>query len=157
MGEIVRNGTLFIDNLEFFMKRLILTLDEVDREVFISGSLENIIYKTILDSILNSKQGKNCSIIIPFVTSSGIISRNYINKIIANGGHVRINSQFRKDIIIIGNNAFILSFSSKYNKQSGIKTYFESCIQTDNEEVVEMVCESFMSGWKDSLPLGNEG
>jgi hypothetical protein len=156
MKSLVMYGTQFVDSLENFMKVLTVTLEEKDIKIFVSGTFDNIIYKTILDKIINSCHSKDCKIIIPFVTSSGIISRSYINKICNNGGNVRINSQFRKNIIIIGNKAFVLSFSGKYNKQYGIKTHFECCIQTDEVAVVEKIRGSFMNGWQDSLPLVNE-
>ncbi|MEG0771891.1 hypothetical protein [Clostridium sp.] len=156
MDEIVIYNTQFVDSLENFMKILAMALAEKDIRVLVSGTFDNIVYKTILDKILNSSHIRDCKIIIPLVTSSGVISRSYINKICNNGGNIRINSQFRKNIVVIGNKAFVLSFSGKYNKQYGIKTHFECCIQTDEVEVVEKICESFMIGWQDSLPLVNE-
>lgn len=156
MDEVVLYNTQFVDSLDNFMAILAMALKANNIKILISGAFDNVIYKTILDKILNSCHIKECKIIIPFVTSSGVISRAYINKICNSGGNIRINSQFRKNIIVIGDKAFVLSFSGKYNKQYGMKAHFECCIQTDEVHVVEKICESFMVGWQESLPLMNE-
>ena len=147
--------TRFIENLNEFIEALNVALENQDIEVIVSGAFDNRIYKTILDKVIDNSNVKDCKIIIPFINSSGIISRAYINKVYRSGGNFRVNSQFRKSFIVIGNQVFVLSFSTKYNSQEGIKSYFECCIQTEEPEIVEKICKSFMNKWEQSVPLVN--
>jgi hypothetical protein len=146
----------FISDLSDFIERILAILEnEIDCQIFISGTFDNMVYKNILDKILKGSGLKNCKMIIPYVTSSGIISRAYINKICGQGGQVRLNSKFKNNIIVVGSNVFVLSFSSKYTKEVGLKSNFECCVQTNHSETVKNVCETFMAMWDKGLPLAN--
>lgn len=149
------SNTQFIDNIDQFIQVVMVALENIGVEILISGVFDNETYKKIFDNIINNSNIKDCKIIIPYVTSSGIISRMYINKLFKNGSKVRINSQFRKNLIVIGKHAFVLFFSPKYNKQDGVKFQFEYCMQTEEQEVVEKIRESFVDKWQYSIPLVN--
>jgi hypothetical protein len=146
----------FISDLSEFIERILSMLEsEIDCQVFISGTFDNKVYKDILDKILKAGNLENCKIIIPYVTSSGIISRSFIDKICEKGGQVRLNSKFKNNLIIVGSSAFILSFSSKYTKENGLKSNFECCVLTNYNETVNNVYETFMNAWDKGLPLTN--
>ncbi|WP_069998050.1 hypothetical protein [Cellulosilyticum sp. I15G10I2] len=93
--------------------------------------------------------------IIPYITNSGIISRSYINKVSQKDVDFRVNSQFRKSLIVIGNQVFLLSFSAKYSKSDGLRSHFECCMQIDVTEVVSKILDHFNEKWQQSVPLVN--
>jgi len=83
------------------------------------------------------------------------MSRQYINKLCKVSGNIRSNSQFRSNLIVIGNVAFILNFSAKYHKEEGMKYNFECAIKVENLDTVSDIRNSFMEKWNHSLPLVN--
>jgi hypothetical protein len=151
-------GTQYIGELADFTELIMYLLEsEINLQILISGAFDNVIYKDILDMVLRFRKAKNCRLIIPYVTSSGVISRPYINKISENGGQIRINSQFKKNLLVIGRYVFLISFSNKYNSSYGVKTKFEYSIITDQVSVVNAIQNDFMDMWNESLPLMTNG
>jgi hypothetical protein len=152
----MKSSIQFITDLNKLKEEIFALLSsETDSDILISGTFDNLIYKHILDEILKNCAIKNCRIIIPYVTSSGIISRPYINKISNLGGQIRHNGKFKTNIIVIGKYVFILSFSSKFSKEYGIKSEFECCIETDDEGTLENIYDTFTNMWNKGLPLIN--
>jgi hypothetical protein len=155
-GELMSicNCIQYIDDIELFVQRIQALLKEEEHAtILVAGNFDNLAYKQLLDKLLISRHIKNCKIVIPYVTNSGIISRSYINRIFNNGGEIRINSKFRNNLIVIGRHAFILSFSCKYNKEYGTKTYFECCVETNAPEAVDKIKSTLLSLWIESLPI----
>lgn len=151
-------GTQYIGEIADFTELIMYLLEsEVNLQILMSGAFDNGIYKDILDMVLKFRKVNNCRLIIPYVTSSGAISRPYINKIAENGGQVRINSQFKKSLLVIGRYAFLMSFSNKYNSSYGVKTKFEYSIITDEVNTVNAIQNDFMDMWNQSLPLTTNG
>jgi hypothetical protein len=150
---IIKN-TGFISDLNQFLKTVCHLIDtKIDSEILVAGTFDNIVHKNVLDKILSSRNAKTSKIIIPYVTSNGAISRPYLNKICTGGGQVRINSQFKKDLLVVGEYAFVLSFSYKYSRAYGIKTNFECCMLTSDPETVGEIRKSFLEKWNESFPL----
>lgn len=150
MGKVI----LYIDQVEELKEYInnLLNTEEVS-EVLILGTFDNEIYQAIIESALETENIKKAKIIIPMVGRNGIVSRNYINKICTAGGHMKINSKYRNNMVVIGGYALILSFSSKYYHDGSSKLNFESCIVTNDEEVVKKVSIKFNDIWNYSLPL----
>lgn len=147
-------GPQYISNLSEFMELIMHLLEsEINLQILISGTFENVLYKDILDMILKYKKVKNCRLIIPYITSSGAISRHYINKLSSEGGQVRINSHFKKSLLVIGEYALLLSFSHKYHSSYRVRTKFECGVLTDDINIVEAIKNDFMNKWNESLPL----
>jgi hypothetical protein len=126
-----------------------------DTDIFIAGTFDSFAYREILNRLLNINNLSKCKMIIPYISKNGIASRTFTNKIIIKGGEVRLNSRFNNNLIIIDNNAFVLSFNQKYNPGYGMKSSFESCILTNADKVINDVKEIFMNNWHNSLPLNN--
>lgn len=151
-------GTQYIGELTEFTELVMRLLEnEINLPIFIAGTFDNNIYRQILDIILDCKKINNCRLIIPYVTSSGVISRPYINKLYANGGQVRINSHFKKSLLLIGGYVCLLSFSYKYQSSFGMKTKFEGCMLTDDISTVKQIQDDFIQIWNESLPLTVNG
>jgi len=149
------SDTKFITEQNQLLDILTLTLVDTKLEILISGNFDNIIYKKLFDTILKSNNLRECKIIIPYISSTGIMSRQYINKLCKVSGNIRSNSQFRSNLIVIGNVAFILNFSAKYHKEEGMKYNFECAIKVENLDTVSDIRNSFMEKWNHSLPLVN--
>lgn len=144
----------YIENLEEFKE----CIDEVinaenDCRILIAGTFENEVYKEVVEKALMSGKIRASRIIIPMVGKNGLVSRNYINKICSVGGQIKLNSKYKNNIIIIGNYAFIISFSSKYSSDTGIRYNFECCIVTNELHTVEKIGSKFDDIWNHSLPL----
>jgi hypothetical protein len=155
---LLTSGTQYIGEIAEFTELVMYLLEsEINLQILISGTFDNGVYKDILDMVLKNRRVKNCRLIIPYVTSSGAISRPYINKISENGGQVRINSQFKKSLLVIGRFAFLLSFSSKYYSSYGLKTKFEYSMLTDDVNTVQTIQKDFIDMWNESLPLAMSG
>ncbi|MEK6264597.1 MAG: hypothetical protein N2B06_07500 [Clostridium sp.] len=147
----------FITDLEDLVQRLLITLDnKIDNHILISGTFDHELFKKLLKLLLDNNMINKCKILMPFVSNSGILSRVYINKIISAGGKIRITSMFRKNLIIIGNDVFILSLSSRYLKDLGIKSNFECAVQTDDRNTINYITEAFEKIWDKSLPIAND-
>jgi hypothetical protein len=152
--SIVIAGTQYIGDLSEFLESVInLLKDDISMQIFISGAFDTALYKEIMDMLLKFKKVNNCRLIIPYVTSTGAISRPYINKLSANGGQVRINSHYKKNLLVLGSHAFLLSFSNKYHSSYGFKTKFECSMLTEDGIAVQKIRDDFMSVWAESLPL----
>lgn len=149
------SDTKFIIEQNQLLDFLTKTLVDTKLEILISGNFDNIIYKKLLDTILKSNNLTECKIIIPYISSTGIMSRQYINKFCKVSGNIRSNSQFRSNLIVIGNVAFILNFSAKYHKEEGMKFHFECAIKVEDLDTVTDIRNSFMEKWNHSLPLVN--
>lgn len=125
-------------------------------EIFISGEFDNMVYREILNKIRNCTNLKACKIIIPYIPRHGVISRPNLNKICQAGCQVRINSRFNKNVILIGENAAVISLGHKYTKENGIKNYFSCSMVTNDSNAVEKIKKTFMNAWHGSMPLVNE-
>jgi predicted transcriptional regulator len=144
----------YVENLDEF-KGIINDMlgDENDNRIMIAGTFDNEVYKEIVEKVLTSGNTKNSRIVIPMVGKNGLVSRNYINKICSSGGQIKINSKYKNNIIVIGEYVFIMSFSSKYSSDGGIKVVFECCVVTNERITVEKICSRFNEIWNHSLPL----
>ncbi|NLZ48071.1 MAG: hypothetical protein GX895_04655 [Clostridiales bacterium] len=140
-----------VEELKEYIEKLLRK--EAVSEVLISGTFDNEVYQEIIERTLITDNIKKSKIIIPMVGRNGIVSRNYINKICSAGGHMKINSKYRSNIVVIGNYALILSFSSKHYHNGTIKVNFEYCVVTNDEEVVKKITNKFNDIWNYSLPL----
>lgn len=153
----MENSTIFINDFDSLNEKILYILDnEDDSEVLVSGVFDNFSYKKILNTVLSSKKTRKNKIIIPYISGSGIISRAYINKICVSKSELRANSQFKNNIIVVGNHVFVLSFSYKHDKEYGVKTIFECCILTNDPNAVEATRNSFQAAWDKGFPLSND-
>jgi hypothetical protein len=157
MGEIyMENNVQFISDLSEFLQRVLVMINNgMDYEILISGTFDHSLFKEILDKLLENNKINKCKILIPYVMSSGIVSRGYMNKICKSGGEIRMNSKFRKNLIVVGKEVFVLSLSSQYVKDIGIKSNFECAVQTDDSKTVNGICETFEKIWDKGLPIVN--
>jgi thymidine kinase len=150
----MENAIFFIDQIEElrdYVKELLRK--ETINEILISGRFDNEVYQEIIDSVLLTDKINKLKIIIPMVGRKGVVSRSYINKICRTGGHMKINSKYRNNIVIIGEYTLIISFCSKHHHNSFNKLNFESCVVTNAKEVVEKITNKFNQIWKHSLAL----
>ncbi|MBU3142930.1 hypothetical protein [Clostridium sp. CF012] len=144
----------FITDLEDLLQIILITLNnENDYHILISGTFDHELFKKLLKTLVDKNKINKCKILMPYVSNSGILSRVYINKISKAGGEIRITSMFRKNLIVIGNQVFILSLSSRYLKDLGIKSNFECAIQTDDSNTINYINETFEKIWDKSLPI----
>lgn len=140
-----------VEELKEYIKSLLNK--EVISEVLISGTFDNEVYQEIIERVLITDYIKKAKIIIPMVGRNGIVSRSYINKICSSGGHMKISSKYKNNIVVVGDYALVLSFSSKYYHDGSTKVNFESCVATNDGEVVKKIIVKFNDIWKHSLPL----
>lgn len=152
----MENNIKFVTDLGEFLQSVLATINsEVHYQILISGTFDHPLFKEILNKLLGNEKIDKCKILIPYVSSSGVISRGFISKISDSGGEIRMNSMFRKNLIVIGKEAFILSLSSKYMKDLAVKSNFECAVQTDDSKTVNYICETFQKVWDKSLPISN--
>lgn len=152
----MENTIQFITDINSFIDLVLSMLENIgDTDIFIAGTFDSFIYRDILNKLVNINSLNKCKIIIPYISKNGIASRTFTNKIINRGGAVRLNSRFNNNLIVIGNNAFVLAFNQKYNPGYGMKSNFESCIVTNDNKVLNDITEVFMNNWHNSLPLNN--
>jgi hypothetical protein len=153
-GVCMESCIHYIENLEEFKGYVSDVLRiENDYQMLIAGTFDNEVYKEVVEKALVNGTIKNSKIIIPMVGKNGLVSRSYINKICSVGGQIKINSKYKNNIIVIGGYAFIISFSSKYSSDTGIKFTFECCIATNEHCTVEKIKNKFNEIWNYSLPL----
>ncbi|MBK5240021.1 hypothetical protein [Clostridium sp.] len=147
----------FITDLEDLEQRILTALNnENDYKILISGTFDHELFKKLLKLLVDNNNINKCRILMPYVSNSGILSRVYINKIGDVGGKIRITSMFRKNLIVIGTQVFILSLSSRYLKDLGVKSNFECAVQTDDSNIINSINETFEKVWDKSLPIMNE-
>lgn len=153
----MQSSAVFISDLVQLKEQILSILAvENNSEVLLSGMFDNFSLKEILDSVLSSKNTSNYKIIIPYILGRGIMSRAYINKVCMSKNELRINSRFKPNLLVIGNHAFILSFSYRYNKQCGMKMFFECCVMTDDSTAVEDIKKVFQSAWDEGFSLSKD-
>lgn len=144
----------FITDLEDLAQRILITLNnENDYEILISGTFDHELFKDLLKTLAKDNKINKCKILMPYIGSTGILSRVYINKISNAGGEIRITSMFRKNLIVIGTQVFILSLSSRSLKDLGIKSNFECAVQTDDSNTINYINETFYKIWDKSLTI----
>ena len=144
----------FISDQEHF-KNLVSSMLESDghSEIFISGAWDMNLYKVLIDKIVETNYSKKCKILVPNITSNKGIYKSHINKIHKHGGVVKINSLFNNSIVVIGDTAFVVSFSCKVNKDNSIKNCFECCMITKCQDTVNKIKEILIDRWNRSFPL----
>ncbi len=147
----------FITDLEDLEQRILTTLNnQNDYTILISGTFDHELFKKLLKMLVDNNKINKCRILMPYVSNSGILSRVYINKISNLGGKIRITSMFRKNLIVIGTQVFILSLSARCLKDLGIKSNFECAVQTDDSNIIKSINETFQKVWDKSLPIVND-
>ncbi|KPU45722.1 hypothetical protein OXPF_09550 [Oxobacter pfennigii] len=147
----------YISDINQFKEAVLSILgDSIVPEILISGIYTRMILGDIIDKIIEMNNGDKCKIIISNIINREGLSKSQIRKLYTQGGKIKINSNASNNIIIIGNNAFVLSYSYKYNRENGPRTSFESCILTDCSSVVDKVKEVFLEKWGRSFPLAVE-
>lgn len=144
----------FVTDLVEFLQTILVTISsEFQNQIFICGTFDHSLFKKITDTLLEYNKINTCKILIPHIASTGIASRSYINKLSNFGGEIRLNSTFRKNLIVIGKEAFILSLSSKYVQDQVIKSNFDCAVHTDDVKTVKYIYELFEETWDKSLPI----
>lgn len=152
----MENTIQFIADLNSFINLVLSMLENIsDVDVLISGTFDSVAYRDILNGIIAINNLNKCKMIIPYISKNGVISRTYTNKIIDNGGEVRLNSRFNNNLLIIGDTAFTITFNQKYKPGYGMKSSFESCIVTNFNNTVNDIKSFFMNNWHNSLPINN--
>ena len=147
----------FINDLDDLVQKILIALNtENDCEILISGTFDHELFKKLLSILMDNNKINKCKILMPYISNSGVLSRVHINKISRAGGYIRITNMFRKNLIVIGNQVFILSLSSRYLKDLGIKSNFECAVQTDDSHTNNYVNEIFGEIWDKSLPIVSE-
>ena len=144
----------FITDLEDLAQKILITLNnENDYQILISGTFDHELFKDLLKTLVKDNKINKCKILMPYISNTGILSRVYINKISNAGGEIRITSMFRKNLIVIGTQVFILSLSSRSFKDLGIKSNFECAVQTDDCNTINYINETFYKIWDKSLTI----
>lgn len=152
----MENTIQFIADLNSFINLALSMLDNLsDVDILIAGTFNSFVYRDILNRVIALNNLSRCKMIIPYISKNGMVSRTYTNRIIDNGGEVRLNSRFNNNILVIGDNAFVISFNQKYNPGYGMKSSFESCVVTNFSSAVNDIKNVFMNNWHNSLPLSN--
>lgn len=150
----MRSTVQFITDLEDLVQRILIALNnENDCQILISGTFDHELFKKLLTMLVENNKINKCKILMPYVSNSGVLSRVHINKISKAGGYIRITNMFRKNLIVIGNQVFILSLSSRYLKDLSIKSNFECAVQTDDSNTINNINETFEKIWDKSLPI----
>lgn len=150
----MENTIQFIADLNSFINLALSMFENIrDVDVLISGTFDSIVYRDILNRLVAINNLGGCKMIIPYIAKNGMVSRNYTNKIIDAGGEVRLNSRFNNNLLVIGDNAFILTFNQKYKPGFGMKNSFESCVVTNYKNAVGDIKKVFMNNWHNSLPI----
>ncbi|MCJ7691676.1 MAG: hypothetical protein MUO60_20525, partial [Clostridiaceae bacterium] len=126
-----------------------------DYKILITGTFDHELFKKLLKLLVDNNKIKKCRILMPYISCSGILSRVYIKKISNVGGKIRLTSVFRKNLIVIGTQVFILSLSARCIKELGIKSNFECAVQTDDSNIINSINETFDNVWDKSLPIEN--
>jgi hypothetical protein len=156
-GIFMGSKVQFITDLEDLEQRILTTLNnQNDCKILISGTFDHELFKKLIKMLVYNNKINKCRILMPYVSNSGILSRVYINKISNVGGKIRITSMFRKNLIVIGNQVFILSLSARCLKDFGIKSNFECAVQTDDSNTINYINETFEKIWDKSLPIAND-
>jgi hypothetical protein len=144
----------YISSFDDFKRALFSALEApVDSEVLISGAWGHTMYSGMISSIIGGGNMNKCSIIIPNILNHGTLSRQVINKIVRLGGRVCINSSFTNNFVIIDRQVFVVSFTSKYDRDSGITSTFEGCLRAHSRDAADEIRMLFMDKWNKSLPL----
>lgn len=150
----MENTIQFIADLNSFINIVLSMLDNIsDVDILIAGTFDSFAYRDILNRIVALNNLSKCKMIIPYISKNGIVSRTYTNKIIDDGGEVRLNSRFNNNLLVIGDTAFVITFNQKYKPGYGMKISFESCVVTNFNEAVETIKKVFMNNWHNSLPI----
>lgn len=144
----------FVTDLVEFLQTVLVTINsEFHNQIFICGTFDHSLFKIITDMLLEHNKINTCKILIPHIASTGIASRSYINKLSNFGGEIRLNSTFRKNLVVIGKDAFILSLSSRYVQGQVIKSNFDCAVHTNDIKTVNHIYELFEEIWGKSLPI----
>jgi hypothetical protein len=144
----------YISSFDDFKETLFSALGApVDSEILISGAWGRTMYMGMISNIINGGNMGKCSIIIPNILNHGTLSRQVINRIVRLGGRVSINSSFTNYLIIIDRQVFVVSFTSKYDRDSGITNTFEGCLRAHSRDAADEIRMLFMDKWNKSLPL----
>jgi hypothetical protein len=125
-------------------------------EILIMGNWDGIIYKKIIEEVMNNNNADKMRIIISNLLSKGTLSLSLINKIVRNGGMVGINNSSRNNIIIIDDKAYVASYTNRYNGELGYRNHFECCLLTDCESTVNEIKKLFTEKWDKSFPFASD-
>jgi len=136
------------------LKHLLLSaIENYDgNEILLSGYWDSMIYKKIIEKILQNCSCHNCKIIIPSISKNKPISGVDIDRIIGFGGKINVDSNNNSNFFIIGHDAFILSSSRNTGRRTS-KNRFEYCIYARSEEVTGQIKRLFDMMWSRSFPL----
>lgn len=122
-------------------------------DIYISGIWTKALHERVLTIIHEKHCSSYCRIIIPKLLFKGDMSLTLLRSICKSDGQVRVNNSVTNNLLLIGGNAFILSFSSRLNSLNILKTNFECAIMTDAEEVVQKLKSQFNNSFENSVPF----
>ena len=105
-------------------------------DIMVSGVWTKSIYEDIIGLIMDKQFSSTCRVIIPKLLFKGNISLTLLRNLCKAEGQVRVNNLMTNNVLMIGECAFILSFSSRLNSFNMLSTAFECSVMTDKAEIV---------------------
>ena len=120
-------------------------------DIMISGVWTKSIYEDIIGLIMDKQFSSTCRVIIPKLLFKGNISLTLLRNLCKAEGQVRVNNLMTNNVLMIGECAFILSFSSRLNSFNMLSTAFECSVMTDKAEIVNELKAQFDNFFKNSV------
>ncbi|HOH88947.1 MAG TPA: hypothetical protein PLT56_02040, partial [Bacillota bacterium] len=105
----------------------------------------------IIGLIMDKQFSSTCRVIIPKLLFKGNISLTLLRNLCKAEGQVRVNNLMTNNVLMIGECAFILSFSSRLNSFNMLSTAFECSVMTDKAEIVNELKAQFDNFFKNSV------
>ncbi|MGI6585767.1 MAG: hypothetical protein ACOX3L_07495 [Lutisporaceae bacterium] len=119
--------------------------------IMISGVWTKSLYEYIIGLIMDKQLSTTCRVIIPKLLFKGNISLTLLRSLCKAEGQVRVNNLMTNNFLVIGDWAFILSFSSRLNSFNMLSTTFECSVMTDEAEIVNELKAQFDSIFENSV------
>ncbi|MGE5677246.1 MAG: hypothetical protein ACM3ZR_04230 [Pseudomonadota bacterium] len=125
--------------------------DNPKADIIISGVWARALHEDIIEMIIDKESSSSCKIIIPKLLFKGDISLNLLRNVSKSGGQVRVNNTTTNNLMLLGEYAIILSFSSRLNSLGMISTSFECAVMIDDKEIVSSLRTEFEKVFENSV------
>ena len=120
-------------------------------DIMISGVWARALHESIIELIIDKQSCNSCKIIIPKLLFKGDISLSLLRSVCKEEGQVRVNNTITNNIMLIGDFAIILSFSSRLNSLGMMNINFECAVMTDDKEIVKELRTQLDSVFENSV------
>lgn len=120
-------------------------------DIMISGVWPRALHESIIELIIDKQSCSSCKIIIPKLLFKGDISLSLLRSVCKEEGQVRVNNTITNNIMMIGEFAIILSFSSRLNSLGMMNINFECAVMTDDKEIVKELRTQLDSVFENSV------